>query len=226
MKVDISLFHNPLYRYLKWILTKIRYQMKFKNLRVGYNSRLTSVTFGMNNWIGDNVTIENSFIDDFSYISNYSAILECQIGKFCSIGPNVRVAPGKHPTHTIVSTHPAIYSNPTYCLQNFSAIDHHNPKRNVIIGHDVWIAANVVIADGVSVGDGVIVAANSVVTKDVPPYTIVGGVPAKFIRNRFEPNEIEFLLKFEWWNKGTNWIQDNSKYLLDIKCLIKQYGSI
>ncbi|UMQ43787.1 CatB-related O-acetyltransferase [Chryseobacterium sp. Y16C] len=180
-------------------------------------SRLINVVFGKYNWVGNNVIIINSSIDDFSYISDNSVICETNMGKFCSIGPNVRTAPGKHPTHTFVSTHPAIYSNPDYCLKNFQKKDHHNPNRNVTIGNDVWICANAVIADGVRVGDGAIIASNSVVTSDVEPYTIVGGVPAKFIRNRFKEDQISILSESKWWNKDIEWIEKNSDIFLDIE---------
>ncbi|PZU13099.1 MAG: acetyltransferase, partial [Chryseobacterium sp.] len=202
---------------LKWLITKIKYQSKYKHLRLGYMSKLINVVFGKYNWIGNNVIIINSSIDDFSYISDNSVICETNMGKFCSIGPNVRTAPGKHPTHTFVSTHPAIYSNPDYCLKNFQKKDHHNPNRNVTIGNDVWICANAIIADGVRVGDGAIIASNSVVTSDVEPYTIVGGVPAKFIRNRFKEDQISILSESKWWNKDIEWIEKNSDIFLDIE---------
>ncbi|WP_243346185.1 CatB-related O-acetyltransferase [Parabacteroides sp. FAFU027] len=217
MPFDRSYLQNPIWEYFKWLFTKVRYQKKYKHLRIGYKTKLSNVKFGEYNWTTKNVIIENSTIGDFSYVSDNCVILESVIGKFCSIGPNVRTAPGKHPTKTIVSTHPAIYSRPHYCLKNFSKTDHHKPYRKVMIGNDVWIAANVIIADGVKIGDGAIIAANSVVTKDIEPYSIVGGTPAKFIRNRFEPKEIEFLLKFEWWNKDHLWIEENVDYLIDIK---------
>ncbi len=226
MVFDRSYLQNPIWEYFKWLYTKVKYQTQYKHLRLGYKTKLSNVQFGEYNWTDKNVSIENSTIGDFSYISDNCVILESSIGKFCSIGPNVRIAPGKHPTMTIVSTHPAIYSNPQYCLKNFSKIDHHNPLRKVVVGHDVWIAANVIIADGIKIGNGAIVAANSVVTKDVEPYTIVGGVPAKLIRLRFKPDEIEFLTTFEWWNKGNKWIEDNVDYLIDINKLINTYSQI
>lgn len=214
---DRSYLQNPFSKYLKWLITKIKYQSKYEYFRLGYMSKLINVVFGKYNWIGNNVIIINSFIDDFSYISDSSVICETKMGKFCSIGPNVRTAPGKHPTHTFVSTHPAIYSNPDYCLKNFQQKDHHNPDRNVIIGNDVWICANAVIADGVKIGDGAIIASNSVVTSDVESYTIVGGVPAKFIRNRFKEDQINVLNKSKWWNKDIEWIEKNSDIFLNIE---------
>ncbi|UQB68755.1 CatB-related O-acetyltransferase [Epilithonimonas zeae] len=180
-------------------------------------SKLYNITFGKYNWVGNNVIMINSSIGDFTYISDSSVISETVMGKFCSVGPNVRTAPGKHPTHTFVSTHPAIYSNPQYCLKNFQTKDHHNPKRNVYIGNDVWICANAIIADGVTIGDGAIIASNSVVTADVEPYVIVGGVPAKFIRKRFKDEQIDVLNESKWWDQSIDWIDNNSDIFLNIE---------
>lgn len=214
---DKSYFKNPLFEYLKWLKTKIKYQSKYKKLRVGYMSQLINVVFGEYNWVARNVTVINSSIGDFSYVSEGSVISETKMGKFCSIGPNVKIAPGKHPTHTFVSTHPSIYSNPEYCIKNFQIRDHHNPKRNVVIGNDVWICANAVIADGINVGDGAIIAANAVVTSHVEPYTIVGGIPAGFIRKRFSDEQIEILSKAKWWNNDIEWLEKNSHIFLNIE---------
>jgi acetyltransferase-like isoleucine patch superfamily enzyme len=220
---DRSYLQNPFSEYFRWIITKVKYQSKYKYFRVGYLSKLINAVFGSYNWVGNNVIIINSSFGDFSYISDYTVICETVMGKFCSIGPNVRIAPGKHPTHTFVSTHPAIYSNPDYCFKNFQKKDFHNPKRDVVIGNDVWICANAVIADGVKIGDGAIIAANSVVNSDIEPYTIVGGVPAKFIRKRFKDEQIDVLTQSEWWDKDHNWIEENSKMFLNIDDFYKFY---
>lgn len=218
-----SFFFNPMMEYFHWVLTRYRTEKKYSGsfLKIGYLTRLNNVVFGKYNWTSERVFLENVTLGDFSYVSNNSVILEATIGKFCSIGPNVRVAPGKHPTRKFVSTHPALFSNPDYCKKNFFDKDFHNPDRHVTIGNDVWICANAVIADGVKIGDGAIIGANSVVTSDVEPYSIVGGVPAKFIRFRFEKNEIDFLIKIKWWDKDIEWIESNKDLFLDIKELIK-----
>lgn len=213
---------NPISEYLNWLITKIRYQRRFKDgqLRVGYLSKLDDVTFGKFNWTGNRVFMQHVSVGDFTYFSDNCVILEATIGKFCSFGANVQVAPGKHPTSTFVSTHPALYSNPAYCKKNFFESDHHNPVRHVTIGNDVWVGTNAVIADGVTIGDGAVVAANAVVSKSVEPYSIVGGVPARHIRYRFEENEIEALLRLKWWEHDLEWIEKNARHFLDIKSFI------
>jgi chloramphenicol O-acetyltransferase type B len=217
--MDKTFFQNPFTDYLHWLKIKISFQRKnkAKHLRIGYMALLKNVTFGQYNWTGKKVYIENTSIGDFSYISDGCVIQEATIGKFCSFGPNILIAPGKHPTKTFVSTHPALFSNPTYCQKNFFDKDYHNPERHVTIGNDVWICANVVITDGVTIGDGAIIGANAVVTTDIEPYSIVGGVPAKLIRKRFEENEIDYLLNIKWWNKDLKWIEKNASRFLDIK---------
>jgi acetyltransferase-like isoleucine patch superfamily enzyme len=122
------------------------------------------------------------------------------IGAFCSIGSRVVLGHGKHPTD-FLSTSPYFYfqelgykSNSTPSMDQFWFIE---PIR---IGNDVWIGDGVFVKNGVTIGDGAIVAARSVVTKDVAPYTVVAGVPAKVIRHRFDQQTVEDLLALKWWN--------------------------
>src|SRR5690606_12842951 len=112
-------------------------------------------------------------------------ISDARIGRFCSIGSDARIGlGGTHPTDR-VSTHPAFYSPmPRSQLTFAQKASFEEYPGSVIIGNDVWIGAGATIVDGVSIGDGAIVAARSMVTKDVPPYAIVGGVPSKLIRYR------------------------------------------
>ena len=172
------------------------------------------------NYIGINTAFTDSYLGLASYIANHSIIRKTKIGKFCAIGDNVRTFLGLHPTKDFVSIHPVFFSikNPV----NFSFVkqqlfEEHkyidaNKKYVVEIANDVWIGTNVLIMDGIRIGDGAILAAGSVITKDVEPYTIVGGVPAKFIRKRFKDSEIDFLLNFKWWERNIEWITQNSRF--------------
>lgn len=144
--------------------------------------------------------IVNSKIDSFSYVSYFSHLQNVTVGKYCSIAKRVSVGLGFHPTN-FISSSPIFYSPKNPLFKSIVKDKKFEDIKPSFIGNDVWIGANTVILDGVRIGHGSIIGANSVVTKDVEPYSIVGGVPAKLIRKRFLEEEIEFLLKLEWWDK-------------------------
>jgi len=143
--------------------------------------------------------VTNTFIDDYSYISYSCTINNCNIGKFCSIAKGVKIGLGKHPIN-FISTSPLFYSpnNPLrkVLTKELKFID----NMSVTIGNDVWIGANVIILDGVNIGNGAIIGANSVVTKNIEPFSIVGGVPGKEIRKRFSEDIIKAIESSKWWD--------------------------
>jgi acetyltransferase-like isoleucine patch superfamily enzyme len=136
-----------------------------------------------------------------------------RIGKYCSIAGNLTVFLGGNHRYDWVTTYP--FSAITDSWPEAAGITGH-PQSNgdVNIGNDVWLGANCTILSGVTIGDGAVVAASSIVTKDVRPYSIVGGNPAKLIRNRFDEITTETLMKLRWWDFGEDKIRKLIPYLL------------
>ncbi|MNI40841.1 Chloramphenicol acetyltransferase [compost metagenome] len=139
-----------------------------------------------------------------------------------------------HPLN-LITTHPILYipegeilgyEGVPGILSKDEVIDLYSMPYNqkIVIGNDVWIGANAVILPGVTLGDGAVIGAGAVVTKDVPPYAIVGGVPAKVIRYRFTPEEIEVLLRIKWWEWEIEEIKSKAYLLKNPALLFEEFG--
>lgn len=208
-----------------WIVYSQNYYNIDKSCIVWKSKKIKNIKCEGYNTISKDSTVINVSIGFASGISMNSYILDACIGRFTALAPGVRIVKGSHPTSQFVSIHPAFYSLKkqygfTYVKeQRFNEFRTVNGKYAVVIGNDVWIGSNALTMEGVVIGDGAIVAAGAVVTKNVPPYAIVGGIPAKIIRYRFVEDDIEFLLKLQWWNKPLEWIKLYAEYFDDIEKL-------
>ncbi len=168
-----------------------------------------------------NTIIINSTIGSHSYIQKNAFLNNATVGKFCSIAGGAFIAPGIHQVAG-VSSHPAFYLKNTPLPKIFADNDMVSVEEPVEIGHDVWIGQNAVVMDGVKIGTGAIVAAGAVVTRNVPPYTIVGGVPAKVIRKRFDEDTIAGLLDSAWWDRDDQWLKAHHKLFLDPRKFLEE----
>ena len=179
------------------------------------------------NKISSRTNIIDCFIGFGSYVGNSSYFEKCYLCKYCSIVSRVYIVRGIHPLN-FVSTHPAFYSirkqsGFTYVAQQ-KIEEIKEPvfegRFTTKIGNDVWIGSDVRLMEGIEVGDGAVVATGAVVVKDVPPYAIVGGVPGRIIRYRFDSETIKKMLHVQWWNRDRNWIKDNADLFLSVDSLL------
>lgn len=152
--------------------------------------------------------IQADLIGRLSYINKYCLIEKnTTIGRFCSIAYNAKIGLGKHPIDW-ASTHQFAYDS-KYRLIEQSKTFENKTNKPTIIGNDVWIGANAIVLAGVKIGDGAIIGANSLVTNDVEPYSIVFGTPAKHQRFRFDNDIRKKLLEIQWWKWEDQKIKKN-----------------
>ncbi|WP_370655634.1 DapH/DapD/GlmU-related protein [Paracraurococcus lichenis] len=163
--------------------------------------RLRDVQVGRCCEVLADTAMEYATLGDYSYLGRGCTVADASIGKFCAIAADVRIGPPDHPMER-----PAQHRF-TYCPEYYDASaerDHAFFRRRraarVTIGHDVWIGHGVTVLAGVTVGSGAVLAAGAVVSRDVAPYAVVGGVPARPIRDRFPPEIAARLLRIAWWD--------------------------
>ncbi|GAA0783781.1 DapH/DapD/GlmU-related protein [Marinobacterium sediminicola] len=160
---------------------------------------ISDVSFGRFNEIGARCKIVNTSLGDYSYIGDDSDVINTEIGRFCSIAAHTRLNPGNHPVEK-AAMHHFTYRSSLYGFgQDDSEFFQWRRDQPVTLGHDVWVGHGAVILAGVSVGNGAVIAAGAVVSRDVAPYTIVGGVPARPIRKRFSDEVIAGFERLAWW---------------------------
>lgn len=191
------------------ILKKLR-GSAIKNSRIDPTSKVES---------GSNIV--NTTMDKHSFCGYNCEITNASIGSFCSIANGVIIGGGMHPV-SWVSTSPVFYEGRDSVKAKFST---HSRKEveKTIIGHDVWVGQNVLIKQGVKVGTGAVIGMGSVVTKDVAPYAIVAGIPAKELKKRFDEDVIKDLLNLKWWDLEDALLTNLAVNIQNPKEFIKQF---
>lgn len=195
---------------VKWI---IKDRQILKKKLTGFNIHWSAFSdpesnFSEYNNIGKRCLIFNSSLGRLTYVGAGTKIIRAEIGSFCSIAQEALIGGlASHPTDWL-STHPVFYSTKKQANLSFAKRDDIEEENRVVIGHDVWIGARAMILDGCNIGNGAVIAAGAVVVKDIPPYAIAGGVPAKVLKYRFPPDKISHIEKMEWWSMS---LEDLSK---------------
>ncbi len=176
-------------------------QRKTEEPRIHTTAQLKSSRIGKYCEIGERVVLREVVVGDFSYFERNGEAIYTEIGKFCSIAANVRINALEHPVERL-TMHKVTYRPNEYF--RFQGLDDEFRERRrakkVTIGNDVWIGHGAVILPGVRIGSGAVVGANAVVRRDVSPFEIVAGVPAKAIRFRFEEKIRARILESAWWD--------------------------
>jgi len=201
-----------------WYSTHISYRCQFEGMNM--------------------VAQHSSYYGNMGYGSyvGHECNVSADIGRFTSVGPRCTFINGQHAYKSpYVSTSPLFFSlshnrnpqNKTFAqCQMFEEFRYFDKKRRIVnkIGSDCWIGLDVTLIGGVEIHDGAMVLAHAIVTKDVPPYAIVGGVPARVIGFRYDEETIKFLMGIKWWNNKPEWFEEHWKLLNDIDKLKQYYG--
>jgi phosphonate metabolism protein (transferase hexapeptide repeat family) len=175
--------------------------------------------------VAEKCQIVESTLGDYSYIGEWGNMIYTTVGKFCSIAAFVRLNPGNHPIERPTSHH-FTYRPVMFGFTEQDEADFFGWRRShrVIVGHDVWIGHGAVVLPGVMVGNGAVIGTGAVVTKDVAPYTIVVGTPAKAIRQRFNDNVIAKLESLQWWNWSREKLETRFEDFRNMTVFLEKYA--
>jgi phosphonate metabolism protein (transferase hexapeptide repeat family) len=175
--------------------------------------------------VGEKCQIVESTLDDYSYIGEWGNMIYTTIGKFCSVAAFVRLNPGNHPIERPTSHHltyrPVMYG---FANEDEAAFFQWRRDHPVKVGHDVWIGHGAVVLPGVTIGNGAVIGTGAVVTKDVAPYRVVVGTPAKVTRQRFDDIVIETLERIQWWHWPREKLETRFEDLRNMEMFLEKYA--
>lgn len=186
-------------------------------MSAGFGTIVTgNCKFHGHNTGGDFSYVLNATLGRYTYIGSYTSVINAEIGAYCSIASGVKIGLFEHPTHTYVSTFPGFHMHwpPT---PHFKQPVCWQTNHRTFIGNDVWIGECAIVKAGVRIGNGAVIAAGAVVTKDVEPYAIVAGVPARVLRYRFDQEQVRKIEATEWWNWEDEKIAEHCKAFANIE---------
>jgi hypothetical protein len=181
--------------------------------------------FGRYTQVGEHSRMDDCLLDDYAYLQQHCDLMSADIGKFANIAAMVRINPGFHPME-YPTLHHFTYRPTMYGMgpEDDAEFFQWRRRQRVVIGHDTWIGHGAVIMPGVRIGNGAVVGSNSVVTKDVPPYAIVGGVAAKVIRQRFPRAIAEALEATAWWDWDHDTLTERLPDFKDLRGFLAKYA--
>lgn len=208
---------SPVKSVFKYIGNKVKWHgiVRFnRTVSIGVGSTLEGA-----NSLGDRTRFSGHM--GYGSYTGQNCYLRANIGRFTSISDEVVNTLGTHPYQApFATTSPMFYSMLKQSMETFASYQMFNEILDPVqIGNDCWIGARVYFAGGLTIGDGAVVLTGAVVVNNVPPYAIVGGVPAKIIKYRYDEETIAWLQKTKWWNKPIEWLRENSNLLCDIEKL-------